>query len=59
MLRKIRDGLKMNQVEAAKKLGISYQAYQRLENPSKCNPTIKTLERVAKVFQKQLLVEFV
>ncbi len=59
MLRRIRDGLKMNQVEAAKKLGISYQAYQRLENPSKCNPTIKTLERVAKVFQKQLLVEFV
>ncbi|HYA87720.1 MAG TPA: type II toxin-antitoxin system HicB family antitoxin [Nitrospirota bacterium] len=59
MLRKIRDGLKMNQMEAAKKLGISYQAYQRLENPNKCNPTIKTLERVAKVFQKQLLVEFV
>jgi antitoxin HicB len=59
MLRKIRDGLKMNQSEAAKKLGISYQAYQRLENPSKCNPTIKTLERVAKVFQKQLHVEFV
>lgn len=59
MLRKIRDGLKMNQVEAAKKLGISYQAYQRLENPSRCNPTIKTLERVAKVFQKQLHVEFV
>jgi antitoxin HicB len=59
MLRKIRDELKMNQVEAAKKLGISYQAYQRLENPSKCNPTIKTLERVAKAFQKQLLVEFV
>jgi antitoxin HicB len=49
----------MNQSEAAKKLGISYQAYQRLENPSKCNPTIKTLERVAKVFQKQLHVEFV
>lgn len=59
MLRKIRDGLKMNQVEAAKKLGISYQAYQRLENPSKCNPTIKTLERVAKVFQRQLHVEFI
>lgn len=59
MLRKIRDEKKLNQSEAAKKLGISYQAYQRLENPTKCNPTIKTLERVAKVFEKQLLVQFV
>jgi antitoxin HicB len=59
MLRKIRDEKKLNQTQAAKKLGISYQAYQRLENPTKCNPTIKTLERVARVFEKQLHVEFV
>jgi antitoxin HicB len=59
MLRKIRDEKKLNQVEAARRLGISYQAYQRLENPAKCNPTIKTLEKVAKVFEKQLHVEFV
>ena len=59
MLRRIRDELKLNQTEAANKLGISYQAYQRLENPSKCNPTLKTLERVARAFQKQLHVEFV
>ena len=59
MLRKIRDEKKINQVEAAKRLGISYQAYQRLENPSKFNPTIKTLEKVARVFEKQLHVEFV
>lgn len=59
MLRKIRDEKKINQIEAAKKLGISYQAYQRLENPAKFNPTIKTLEKVAKAFEKQLHVEFV
>jgi antitoxin HicB len=59
MLRKIRDEKKLNQTEAAKKLGISYQAYQRLENPAKCNPTIKTLEKVARIFEKQLHVEFV
>jgi DNA-binding XRE family transcriptional regulator len=59
MLRKIRDEKKLNQVEAARRLGISYQAYQRLENPAKCNPTIKTLEKVAGVFEKQLHVEFV
>ena len=59
MLRQIRDEKNLNQTEAAKRLGISYQAYQRLENPSKCNPTIKTLEKVARVFEKQLTVDFV
>ena len=51
-LRKIRD--KKSQIELAKELGISYQAYQRLENPRRCNPTIKTLEKIAKAFNKEL-----
>jgi antitoxin HicB len=51
-LRKIRD--KKSQIELAKELGISYQAYQRLENPRRCNPTVKTLEKIAKVFNKDL-----
>ncbi|MBA7688414.1 hypothetical protein ES703_96894 [subsurface metagenome] len=51
-LRKIRG--KRSQIELAKELGISYQAYQRLENPRRCNPTIKTLEKIAKVFKKDL-----
>src|SRR3989338_498232 len=58
MLRKIREGLQMNQIEAAKRLGISYQAYQRLENLNKCNPTIKTIEKVARIFGKELYLEF-
>ena len=59
MLRKIRDQQKISQVEAARRLDISYQAYQRLENPAKFNPTIKTLGKIARVFEKQLHVEFV
>ena len=51
-LRKIR--AKRSQMELAKELGISYQAYQRLENPRRCNPTVKTLEKIAKVFNKDL-----
>jgi Uncharacterized conserved protein len=43
-----------SQSEIAARLGLSYQAYQRLENPVKGNPTIKTLQRVAKVFGKKL-----
>jgi hypothetical protein len=35
-----------------------YQAYQRLEKPGKSNPTLKTLERLAKVFSKDLRLEF-
>jgi len=54
-LRQIRAG--KSQIDIAKKLGISYQAYQKLENPRKCNPTVKTLEKIAKIFDKEL--EFV
>ncbi|WP_224984031.1 helix-turn-helix domain-containing protein [Geomonas agri] len=33
---------------------IAYQVYQRLENPRKANPTIKTLEKIAKVFGRRV-----
>ena len=47
-LRKMRVG--KSQMQIAHSLGISYQAYQKLENPRKCNPTIKTLEKISSVF---------
>jgi len=47
------------QSEVAAKLGLSYQAYQRLENPAKGNPTVKTLQRVAKAFGKRLEINLV
>jgi antitoxin HicB len=56
-LRKLRGNLP--QSEIAKRLGLTYQAYQRLENPIKGNPTIKTLEKVAKVFGKRLVISMV
>ncbi len=58
ILRKLRETRKLTQGDIAKVLGISYQAYQRLEKPGKSNPTIKTLERLAKVFNKDLRLEF-
>jgi antitoxin HicB len=51
-LRKMRD--KKSQIELSKELGISYQSYQRLENPRRCNPTVKTLEKIAKIYNKEL-----
>jgi antitoxin HicB len=47
------------QVEIARQLKISYQVYQRLENPRKANPTVKTLEKIAQVFGKRVELGFV
>ena len=47
------------QSEIARRLNLSYQAYQRLENPTKGNPTVKTLEKVARAFGKRLNVSLV
>ncbi|GHT59650.1 hypothetical protein FACS1894109_15960 [Spirochaetia bacterium] len=46
-----------SQTDIARKLGLSYQTYQRLENPRKANPTVKTLERIAHVFGQELSVQ--
>ncbi len=43
---------------AADRLGISYQAYQQLEDARKTNPTIKTLEKIARAYGKTLEVNF-
>jgi len=45
---------KQSQADIADKLGLSYQAYQRLENPRKANPTVKTLEKIARVYGREL-----
>lgn len=49
---------KKSQKEVANKLGIAYQVYQKLENPRTSNPTVKTLEKVARVLGKKLEVVF-
>jgi antitoxin HicB len=46
-----------SQTEIAQRLGLSYQAYQRLENPRKANPTVKTLEKIAHVYGRELNVQ--
>ncbi len=56
MLRKLRAG--QTQQDIARKLKISFQVYQRLENPRKANPTIKTLEKVASAYGKHVTLGF-
>lgn len=57
MLRKLR--AERSQIDVARQLNISYQVYQRLENPRKANPTVKTLEKIARVFGKRFELGFV
>jgi len=45
-----------SQSEIAGRLGLSYQAYQRLENPVKANPTVKTLEKIARAYGRELSI---
>jgi antitoxin HicB len=45
-----------SQTDIARMLGLSYQSYQRLENPRKANPTVKTLERIARVYGRELVI---
>ena len=56
MLRKLRAG--RSQREIAHRLNISFQVYQRLENPRRSNPTVKTLEKVARVYGKHVALGF-
>lgn len=46
------------QQEIALELGVTRQAYQKFENPRKCNPTIKTLERLSAALGKRLEIRF-
>lgn len=45
----------MTQTEIADKLGVRYQVYQRLEDPERSNPTLKTIERLERVFGQRLI----
>ena len=52
-LRKARAG--HSQKEVAEKAGMTYQQYQRLENPRKTNPTLETLHKLQKVLNHPFL----
>ena len=52
-LRKARAGNSLKDV--AEKAGMTYQQYQRLENPRKTNPTLETLYKLQKVFNRPFL----
>lgn len=58
LLRALREKEHLTQKDLARRLGISYQAYQRMERPGRSNLTVSTLEKVAEVFGRRLVLDF-
>ena len=54
-LRNTRISHNMTLAEVAKKMGVKYQVYQKLENPQTANPTLKTLKKLETIFGKELV----
>ena len=54
-LRAKRKASGMTLTDVADKLGVKYQVYQKLEDPAKTNPTLKTLAKLEKVFGERLI----
>ena len=55
-LRNARISCNMTLAEAAEKMGVKYQVYQKLENPRTANPTLKTLKKLEGIFGQELVV---
>lgn len=49
-LKQEREKQGLTQQEVAKKMGVAWSAYQRIENPRKSNPTLSTIDKLQKVF---------
>ncbi|MDR1453626.1 MAG: type II toxin-antitoxin system HicB family antitoxin [Candidatus Margulisbacteria bacterium] len=54
-LKQEREKQGLTQKEVAKRLGVNWSAYQRIENPRRTNPTLTTVEKLQKVFGARLL----
>lgn len=47
----------LSQSQMAKRMGISTQAYQRMERPGRSNLTVATLDRIAQAIGKHLVLQ--
>jgi antitoxin HicB len=55
-LRNARLSRNMTLADVADKMGVKYQVYQKLENPHTANPTLKTLKKLERIFDTELVV---
>jgi len=57
LLRKWRSEAGFTQKRLARKMGISYQSYQRMERPGRANITVSMLNRIARALGKHAVVD--
>ena len=57
LVRGWREDQGLSQSQMARRLGISTQAYQRIERPGRSNLTVASLDRIARALGKDLLIE--
>jgi len=57
-LRHLRKESHLTQKQIAEKVNIPYQSYQKIERGLRANITLKTLFKLAKAFDKKLIIDF-
>ena len=55
-LKKERKRLGLSQKEVAERMNVNWSYYQRIENPRRTNPTLGTIEKLQKVFNRQFIL---
>jgi antitoxin HicB len=54
-LKKEREQMGLSQKDIAERLDINPAYYQRIENPRRTNPTLDTIEKLERVFNRQFI----
>jgi len=54
-LKKEREHLGLSQKEVAERMNVNWTYYQRIENPRRSNPTLGTIEKLQKIFNRQFI----
>ena len=54
-LKKERERLGLSQKDVAKRMNVNWTYYQRIENPRRTNPTLGTIEKLQKIFNRQFI----
>jgi len=54
-LKKERERLGLSQKDIAERMNVNWVYYQRIENPRRTNPTLGTIEKLQKVFNRRFI----
>jgi antitoxin HicB len=54
-LKKERERMGLSQKEIAERMNVNWTYYQRIENPRRTNPTLGTIEKLQKVFNRRFI----